>query len=113
MSLRSEKKLLDMAKWYEHNKNTITDPIKRAEFLQVAVDNMMHQLINVLEDIKILEGRGTIARNFPNIYVPDNALRKMQREEDTDVTAEVTKISPAAGAVQKPKFDGDGKRVKT
>ena len=75
MSLQTERKLLEWGKWYDYHKNTITDTDKRCEFLEKAVDNMGHMLIHLIEDIRVLEGRGRIGKST-NIITPHGNMGK-------------------------------------
>jgi len=74
MSIRTEQKLLDFGKWWEFNKGSITDVKKNQEFLEKAVTSLAHIYIDIAEDIKILEGRGTVGKAFDKIITPDNVL---------------------------------------
>lgn len=76
MSVESEAKLLDFAKWFNWNKKTITAIDKRCEFLEKAVENLGIALLHALEDIKVLEGRGRIGKSF-EIITPHNSLFKV------------------------------------
>ena len=77
MSLQSEAKLLDFAKWFNFHKTTITCLDKRCEFLEKAVENLGIALLHALEDIKVLEGRGTIGSHL-EVVTPHNMLNKVQ-----------------------------------
>lgn len=77
MSLQSETKLLEFAKWFNFHKTTITSLDKRCEFLEKACDNLGIVLLHALEDIKILEGRGRIGGNL-EVISANNALNKVQ-----------------------------------
>ena len=76
MSLQSETKLLEFAKWFDFHKKTITSLDKRCEFLEKAVDNLAVALLHALEDIKILEGRGRIGGSL-EVVTPHNALQRV------------------------------------
>ena len=89
MSVRTERKLLEFGKWWElHSKGTddggaITlklpeDLNKRTELVAKAVDSLSHIYIDIVEDLKVLEGRGAIGKNT-NIITPDNQLPRVQR----------------------------------
>jgi hypothetical protein len=77
MSLESETKLLEFAKWFNFHKSTITSLDKRCEFLEKAVDNLAVALLHAIEDIKVLEGRGRIGGSL-EVISPHNALQKVQ-----------------------------------
>ena len=85
MSIRTETKLLEFGKWWEYNsKGTDNDGNyqmklpedmgKRTEMLAQAIDALSHIYIDIVEDIRVLEGRGTIGRNMNKIITPDNVL---------------------------------------
>lgn len=85
MSIRTEKKLAELGQWWEyHTKGTDDkdaiciklpdDPNKSAELYYKAMDAMFHIYIDLCEDIKVLEGRGTIGKNVQNIITPGNVL---------------------------------------
>jgi len=85
MSLRTEKKLAEVGRWWEyHTKATDDkdavciklpeDPKKAAELYYKAMDSMLHIYIDLCEDIKVLEGRGHIGKNMKNIITPSNIL---------------------------------------
>lgn len=119
MSLRTERKLLEWAKWFEYNKGTISDPMKRTEFLLDAVENFAHLLINQAEDIRILEGRGLIAEQFPNIIVPDGMLKKTPKadvidEDEIDPPEDGGngKLRAAEGTLITPRYNAEGKAIK-
>jgi len=87
VSLRTEKKLLDFGKWWEyHSKGTddkgaivtkLPENIdKRTTLLCDAVENLAHIYIDIVEDLRVLEGRGIIGRNVPKIITPDNMLKR-------------------------------------
>lgn len=78
MSLESEAKLLDFAKWFNFHKGTITSLDKRCEFLTKAVDNLGICLLHALEDIKTLEGRGRIGSNI-EILTPHGVKNRVNQ----------------------------------
>lgn len=85
MSHITETKLLEIAKWYEYNKDSIVDIQKRSEFLQTVVDNLLLLMINFCEDVKVLEGRGTIGNNSEIIVPNDVILKKNERKTQVQV----------------------------
>lgn len=85
MSERTEKQLLEFGKWWEWNTKGTDDGggtvwklpediNKRTELIAKGMDSLAHIYISLAEDIKILEGRGMIAKNFDRIITPDNVL---------------------------------------
>lgn len=86
MSERTEKKLLDFGKWWqEHGMKKVDeqyipkppeDMKKGYEMMFKAVDNLSHIYIDIVEDIRVLEGRGLIGKNVNKIITPDNVLKR-------------------------------------
>ena len=87
MSIRTEKKLAEFGRWWEYNTKSSDDTdalawklpenmLKRTELLAKGMDSLAHIYIDLCEDIKVLEGRGTIGRNVNKIVTPDNVLRR-------------------------------------
>lgn len=66
MSARSEQELSDLFKWWKFHKDTITDPIKRSEFLETAFTNTFYVLAGLVEDMKNLENA-----NRPDLRMGD------------------------------------------
>ena len=85
MSVRTEQKLLEFGKWWEYNTKgtdsegaTVTklpeDFDKRTQMIAKAIDSLAHIYIDIVEDIRVLEGRGMLGRNMNKIITPDNIL---------------------------------------
>ena len=85
MSIRTDQKLLEFGKWWEyHTKKKDDDgayimklpedPRKACELMATAIENLSHIYIDIVEDIRVLEGRGPVGRNIPKIITPDNIL---------------------------------------
>jgi hypothetical protein len=55
MSQRTEKDLENLFKWWKYHKGTAIDPIKRADFLETAFNNMFLIVADVIGDVKNLE----------------------------------------------------------
>lgn len=85
MSFTSETKLLEFYKWFDYHKKTISDPQKRVEFVEKAMDNMARLFLHALEDIKVLEGRGRLGRNMEVITPANNLLVHQRRPTQVPV----------------------------
>ena len=57
MSRVTEQKLSDQCKWFMEHRHTITDPVKRTEFLETCVQNLIYLATYLIEDIQRLEHR--------------------------------------------------------
>lgn len=55
MSRRTVKGLQELTQWYIWHKKSITDPDKRAEFLEDVLTNHLNLLASIVEDIQKLE----------------------------------------------------------
>ena len=66
MSRQTDQKLEDLAKWYyEHNQIVRAyDLIKRIEFLETTIHNLLYLQTYVVEDIQKIEGRS-------HLWMPD------------------------------------------
>ena len=87
MSVRTEKNVADFAKWWRDNAtrtkedgnvytNYPEDPVKAGMLAIDAVEALMNIYIDIIEDIRVLEGRGPVARNVSKIITPDNVLKR-------------------------------------
>ena len=56
MSRETEKKLLDVGLWFEHNRRNTLDPVQRMDFCMRALEHIIWLTSYVVEDIKRLEG---------------------------------------------------------
>ena len=92
MSLNSETKLLEFSQWFNYHKKTITALDKRGEFLEKAVENLAIIALHLVEDVRVLEGRGPIGRNMEVITPANNLLRTIPRKSQVPVKMDLKKI---------------------
>jgi hypothetical protein len=87
MSERTEKKLAEFGQWWHYHAGINEaegvldfklpeDMNKRTELMAKAVHSLAHIYIDIVEDIRVLEGRGPIGSKVSKIITPDNVLKR-------------------------------------
>lgn len=84
MSLKTEERLVEFGVWWDHHTKKADDgtdefklpedPRKACQMMAKGIESLAHIYLHIVEDIRVLEGRGPVAKNFSKIITPDNML---------------------------------------
>jgi hypothetical protein len=76
MSKRTEDDLNNLFKWWHYHRGTAIDPIKKAEFLETAFNNMFLIVADIVGDLKNMENANRPDLRFANTDKPAIVLPK-------------------------------------
>ena len=70
MSVELEQEAMEVAQWFAHHRDTITDVEKKLEFLVKFSDHALWLLARAIQDIKNLEHRAKVENNMRPLLLP-------------------------------------------